>query len=252
MRKRAIICYLGEEPKPKFLAHLAQFRTREPVILLTSFAVHPTKVIRVPVIVDAIGPDYANRRADVVGTQGFIHGVHVAASEGITEFICLQDDCAFACDYWDVPLWTAYDQLVGAVCAGTPVAYGWIGMGLEWELVIHNMASSVLKNTAIPMALEGGDNRYFGIYPNGALAVYNVDACVECFTAQLEGRDYGLAQPFDGVFGRWLVAKFGVDVAKRFALSTSTYSGCSDLHVNRAVVRTWLGWKTAVHQYKHD
>ncbi len=203
--------------------------------------------------------------SDQYAMLSFLHILTAAAHKQLTHFILIETDCRFAADYWDRTMWQEFKAWpTEALFGGTPVCWHPWSRGHAASQCLIDYAHRYQQVSGIAMAFEGAYTSPWGmaIYPNGALAVYNVAECLEYFADVLpvlkaaphqQGPMLAPFHTYDLHIGRRLVARHGVAGAlTRLAWTPSTYSGCKNHHVtlDERLEMLRSGRKTAVHHIK--
>lgn len=130
-----------------------------------------------------------------VQNGAFFTGVRLAHQRGYTHMITLEDDVRVGCDDWDAKIWEEYFALGHPViAAGTLATYN----PCNWSTdASQRWANLLRKNTRknFPVATYGwlgaGIHGKSAVFPNGALAVYDLNWLAKLFdlanTAQTAG-----------------------------------------------------------------
>lgn len=252
--KRAILCYLPpRDGTQRFINHAGSFRTREELKFFSD--------VRWPNLNSIMVPPVDYKPGHLEGPDGFAliswqHAINLAQSLDLDEFLLIEDDCLFACDYWDSGLWDDYDAKPGVDCCGTPTAHFYIDSHLDWQRLIIEKSKECLDQTLHPLTIQG--TRGYGvrpvIYTNGALTVFRTKAVHKAFKSALTFpcNVSEESECWDFAFGRWLVEEYGFDVFDHIAFSSRTFSCCGDFPLPTDALQHLVnkGLKTAVHSVK--
>ena len=274
LERCAIFCYVPNQTEAlPFLNHLNRWKRSMPLHLVvhsqTSLSkVHEFKESDTEFLIST-PPKFQTHGgclpSDQYAMLAFLHILKAAIERQLTHFILIETDCRFSADYWDQKIWQEFKAWPEeALFGGTPVCWHPWSKGHDESQKIIDYAHRYQQSSGVAMAFEGAYNSQWGmaIYPNGALAIYNVSECREYLSDVLpvldaspnkQGAMLAPFHTFDLHIGRKLVAKHGVSGAlSKLAYLPSVYSGCKNHHVTLeerlAMIRT--GRKVAVHHIK--
>jgi len=188
----------------------------------------------------------------------FFTGLRIAMLEGFSHVLVVEPDCRFARDFWDVEIWDEYFGLgFPAIAAGTLATYNPCNFSpaaaRKWESLVQR---NLRKN--FPIATYGwvgaGVKAPSYVFPNGALAVYDVEWMKRFF-------DLHQTMQFATSVTAWDMA-IGIKVWEQFAEESydvlghlnCIYSGYGDIVSTEDERRALLTARKvcAVHQIKSD
>lgn len=214
-------------------------------------------------------------RSNVYAWWAFIASLVTAKTAGYTHMVYFEEDCRFT-KHWGKKIWHEFafhHQFNKEIkWGGSPVVWHPWSLGYLTSASVFRYGASVLTLTGLPMACEGGLEGPFSLYPNGALAVYDVDWTADLFSDFIEifneacdpgifGNSIAITKfvymavrfvAFDFCLGVRSYSLYGGNVFSIGKPLASVYSGCRDHHVPLARrIEMWRsGDKAAVHHIK--
>ncbi len=261
----ATFLYLPAPEKARsFLEHLNFFRRALPLHILSDANTTTAGITKIP----KIGPFQAVglcAASDQYAFMAFLRIVLQAKELGLDYFILVESDCRFSSHEWDLRMWEEFSKWpTKALFGGTPVCWHPWANGERDGRSLIDYAYKYQRASGVCMAFEGEHSGPWGtaIYPNGALAIYNVAECLEYFALAISHLESDLViqghvasshHAFDLHIGRSLVKKYGVPGAlRRLAFLPSVYSGCKNHHVSQEQRIEMINSKkkVAIHQIK--
>lgn len=186
----------------------------------------------------------------------FFTGIRIAMLEGYSHVIVVEPDCRFGCDYWDLQIWEEYFNLgFPCIAAGTLACYNPCNYSpaatRKWEALIERNAR---KNFPIATYgfMGGGQKGGTSVFPNGALAVYDIEWMTRFYDLHNTMLWSTQVTAWDFSFGHKLWERFGPDAYDMVGHLNCIYSGFGEL-VSTELERQALlmsGKIVAGHQYK--
>lgn len=226
-------------------------------------------------LLDKVGVPRSTR-SNVYAWWAFTASLLSAKDAGYPFMLYFEEDCRFSPN-WGSRMAREFDfyrQFNDDLkWAGTPVIWHPWSLGYFTSAAVFNYGAKVLEHTKLPMACEGSHSGPFSLYPNGALAIYDVSWTLDLLSdfaslfseiqerrgdvTELALRFIGLAvrfTAFDLCLGVRSYSLYGGNVFKMGHPLACSYSGCRDHHVplsNR--IEFWRsGFKVAVHHIKES
>ena len=253
MRRRAIICYLRRDAaSTAYYKHASRFLTTVPIRYMSDDTLDfPTfycpNVVAKPWC--KVEPNSAQ-----CGNQVWVNAIKCAVAWELDDFVFVENDCMYSCDWWDVSLWNALDKSEGVVAAGTPCFFT-SHSDLEFSKAVNGRVLECTEAVGVPsFNVQGGPCN--AVYPNGAIAAYRLDVVAEAFKPFVADprKLECVTLAWDLAFGKWLVDRYGIGALRMVAPSTATYSCCRDYPVHSDQLREWVrtGQRTAVHSVRHE
>jgi len=241
MARRLVIGYVPKKDIDQFRERVMGKRTAERAVWFSDEpGVAPVTVKRFATLAGV------GRPSNGYALQAFMAATELACNA--EHFLYVESDCAVV-DGWDAAVWDEFERLGRPACAGYPVFFNaWQGDYKVSKLVVE-YAHEYQQRAGLPPAFEGCLQDPFLLYPNGALAVYDVKMA----RAAMDRFFYGLpdnAPAFDHEFAHWLVRTFGARVFDVVGGLACVYSICNERQATKAQMLSWLesGFKVAVHK----
>lgn len=260
--KRGILCYV---PGPKvknstlFLEHINRFKRETDLIFCSE---HPY-----PGAIQFRGDPEQFRHARYpsgeknpfgIANAVFFTALKIAWLNEYTHVIVLEPDVRVGVDYWDVAIWEEYFKLGHpAIAAGTLACYNPCNHSPEatrrWEKLVS-------RNTGrnFPIATYGfvgaGKLGSSFVFPNGALAVYDVRWLARFYDLRNQGSFMTQVTAWDMSIGIKIWEVFGVDSFSVVGHLNCIYSGFGDIISTEESRRALLnsGKVVAIHQVKSE
>lgn len=261
-------CYLPSLKGP-FLPHLQRFKRALPLHILTDGPVNEVAratVTKLPTLGPFTTAVHTCQPSDQYAYWAFVHVIDQARKLDLDYFLLVENDCRFSRDNWDAQMlsdFQSWPRDAKPLFGGTPVCWHPWARGHHFAQLLIDYAYHYQVASGVAMAFEGSHTSQWGtaLYPNGALAIYNVAELCEYFAHSLEllktNDPRAMAQraiddhAFDLHIGRKFIAKHGEAVLDKLAYIPSVYSGCKDHHVTLGQRLAMLsGPKVAVHHIK--
>lgn len=242
-----------------FCRHFESLKTSLPVVFLCHSASQRIPANSTRVVIPDIGlkikcPSGVEMK-DHCAKFIFPQACKAALDGGFDEMMWVETDCRFRGDGWDKVLSEEHAGAGNVVASGTPVGWNMLCNGHELAMKAIEFATHYQKLTGRIFAFEGPSaDRLKSLYPNGALAWYSAELMEECFASRIPSgwEQFGAAEPFDFVVGRYIWSRFGDSSFKKVGILPSSYSGCLDhwYGLNDRLQMLSSGQIVAVHQVK--
>jgi len=193
----------------------------------------------------------------------FLVGIRIAASQGFTHVLILEPDCRVNRRHWDSVI---FDEFFAknpmAVCGGSMVIFNPSSHNQNAARKFEKLVADNIESP-MPFAITGTGNlaehRDSCVFPNGALAIYNVSWLVKTFPeiAGTPEKYIERAQnmkTFDYEVGIRMWTEFKEDVYDKVVHFHSVYSGYGNILSSEDERKELLtsGKVVAVHQIKSD
>lgn len=210
------------------------------------------------------GPHKGKPNAFVYHNALFLVACKIAREQGRSHLLYVESDCRMGQPGWDQQIFEEYFSL-GRVCitAGTLSVYNGYSSGRSAALRARQALSLETKH-GVPVASYGWtwehggvgakDQAPFCVFPNGALAVYDVHWMGKLFNLDAITHSAKNNGPFDMSIGHALAAQFGEQAYDVTGYLHSAYSGYGDVMTTELERQKLLTDKkvVAVHQFKSD
>jgi len=238
-----------------FLTNLRAWKTKYPLVTFSDHAEWtPDRVIQSPDLIKT------KQRPWAVNNFVFLMALSIAEDSGFTDFLYLEEDCRVHGHEWDERIIGEYRRWPQAVVGGSPVCWNSMSAGPVMLAGFQIYAASYVRKCKLPVPIYGLQipNRprveRFTLYPNGAIAVYNVAFLRDLFKQGSMAKQALDRGAFDMEVGWELVNKFGLGLFNKCAWLSSAFSGYGDnvLNYKQRCARLIDGTFAAVHQIKTD
>lgn len=257
-------CSLFYCPRPGFgcatvaMENLRKFKTRYPLVVYSEHDYPDTIRIKDPEILK--GSTFADGKPNkfAIPNATFFTGLRIAISQGYTHFCFVESDCRVGCDFWDERI---FDEFFGMgrplIAAGTLACFNPCAAGsqaaLKWgQLVARNVKRNVPVATYgwLPAANPGPSC----VFPNGALAVYDVAWCQRFWDLSNTMTLSRVTTAYDMAVGVQVWDRFGLDSYEVLGYLECIFSGYGDALTTPEERREMLtsGKIVAGHQYKDN
>lgn len=193
-----------------------------------------------------------------VPNAAFFTGLRIAATKGYTHVLILEEDCRVGCDYWDQIMWEEYFSIGRpTIAAGTLACYNPCNFSPEatrrWTALIQQNKSK--NHPIVTYGYSGaGQVSTCCVFPNGALAIYDLRWMAKYFDLEQSLKTAALATAWDMAIGYKIWETFQEDAYEVTGLMGCIFSGYGNVVTTQAMREEMLvkGEVVAVHQIKTD